>query len=63
MHIKRLAAYVVEDVNNHFTDFRQCKDKWGIYNNDISNFNELRFPISVTISKQVIVLVDCTVVY
>ena len=27
MHVKRLAAHVVEDINNHFTDFRRCKDK------------------------------------
>jgi hypothetical protein len=27
IHVKRLAVHVVEDVNDHFTDFRQCKDK------------------------------------
>jgi hypothetical protein len=27
IHIKQLAAYVVEDVNDYFTDFRRCKDK------------------------------------
>ena len=27
MHVKQLAAHVVEDVNDHFTDFRRCKDK------------------------------------
>jgi hypothetical protein len=27
MHVKRLAVHVVEDVNDHFVDFRQCKDK------------------------------------
>jgi hypothetical protein len=32
-------------------------------NDDISNFNESGFPIGVTTSEQVIVLVDCTVVY
>jgi hypothetical protein len=63
MHVKRLAAYVVEDVNDHFADFRQCKDKWGIHNNDVSNFNELGFLIGVTTSEYVIVPVDCTVVY
>jgi hypothetical protein len=63
MHVKRLAVHVVEDVNDHYTDFCWCKDKWGIHDDDISNFNELGFPISVTISEQVIVLIDCTVVY
>jgi hypothetical protein len=62
MHVKRLAAHVVEDVNDHFVDFRRCKDKWGIYD-DVSNFDELRFPISVTTDKYVIVPIDCTVVY
>jgi hypothetical protein len=27
MHVQRLAAHVVEDANDHFTDFRRCKDK------------------------------------
>ena len=27
MHVKRLVAHVVEDVNDHFVDFQQCKDK------------------------------------
>jgi hypothetical protein len=63
MHVKRLAVHVVEDVNDHFTDFHQCKDKWSIHDDDISNFNELGFPIGVTTSEQVIVSIDCTVVY
>ena len=63
MHVKQLAAHVVEDVNNHFADFRQCKDKWGIHDDDVSNFNESGFPISVTTSEYVIVPIDCTVVY
>src|ERR1035438_8598377 len=63
MHVKRLAAHIVEDVNDHFTDFRRCKDKWGIHHDDISNFDESGFPIGVTTSEQVIVLVDCIVVY
>ena len=63
MHVKRLAAHVINDINNHFTDFRWCKDKWGIYDNDVSNLNKSGFPISVTTSEHVIVLVDCTVVY
>jgi hypothetical protein len=63
MHVKRLAVHVVEDINDHFTDFRRCKDKWGIHDDDISNFDESGFPIGVTTSEQVIVLVDCTVVY
>ena len=63
MHIKRLAAHVVEDINNHFTDFCWCKDKWSIYDDNMSNFDESGFPIGVTTSEQVIIPVDCTVVY
>ena len=63
MHVKRLAAHVVEDVNDHFVDFRRCKDKWGIHDDDVSNFDESGFPIGVTTSEHVIVPVDCTVVY
>ena len=63
MHVKRLAAHIVEDINDHFTDFRRRKDKWGIHDDDISNFDESGFPIGVTTGEQVIVPVDCTVVY
>jgi hypothetical protein len=63
MHVKQLAAHIVEDVNNHFVDFRRCKDKWGIHDNDVSNFDKSRFLIGVTTSEHVIVLIDCTVVY
>ena len=63
MHVKQLAVYVVEDVNDHFMDFCQFKDKQSIYNDDIFNFNELGFPISITTNEQVIVLIDCIVVY
>jgi hypothetical protein len=27
MHVKRLAAHIVKNVNDHFVDFRRCKDK------------------------------------
>ena len=27
MHVKQLAAHVIDDINDHFTDFRRCKDK------------------------------------
>jgi hypothetical protein len=63
MHVKRLAVHVVEDVNDHFADFRRCKNKWGIHDDDVSNFNESGFPIGVTTSEYVIVPIDCTVVY
>ncbi len=62
MHVKRLAAYVVEDIDNHFADFRRCKDKWGIHDDDVSNFDEFGFLIGVTTSEHFIVPVDCAVV-
>ena len=63
MHVKQLTAHIVEDVNDHFVDFRWCKDKQGIHDDDVSNFDKSRFLISVTTSKHVIVPINCTVVY
>jgi hypothetical protein len=55
MHVKRLAVHVVEDVNDYFVDFHWCKDKWGIHDDDVSNFDKSGFPIGVTTSEHVIV--------
>jgi DDE superfamily endonuclease len=63
IHAKRLAAHMIEDVEEHFTEFARCKRKWGILDDDISNFDKTGFPISVINGEYVIVPTDCDVVY
>jgi hypothetical protein len=63
IHAKRLAAHMIEDVEAHFTEFARCKRKWGILDDDISNFDETGFLIGVTNGEYVIVPTDCDVVY
>ena len=60
---KRLAAHVVKDVQLHFREFERCKNKWGILDEDISNFDETGFQIGVISGEKVIVPVDCQVAY
>jgi hypothetical protein len=40
---KRLSVYIVEDVKEHFVDFKRCKKKWKVRDKDVSNFNESGF--------------------
>jgi hypothetical protein len=63
MAAKRLASHVVEDVQLHFREFERCKNKWGILDNDISNFDETGFQIGVISGEKVIIPVDCQVAY
>lgn len=60
---KRLATHIVEDIRSHFKEFTRCKEKWGIQDEDISNFDETGFQIGVMPGEQVIVPVDCMSVY
>jgi hypothetical protein len=60
---KRLATHIVEDAETHFTAFDQCKRRWGIQDEDISNFDETGFQIGVTSGEMVVVLADCSAVY
>jgi DDE superfamily endonuclease len=60
---KRLAAHIVEDVEEHFKAFKKCKEYWGIQDEDIYNFDETGFQIGVTSGENVLVPRDITVVY
>ena len=60
---KRLAAHIVEDVKEHFKAFKKCKEYQGIQDEDIYNFDETGFQISVTSGENVLVPRDITVVY
>jgi hypothetical protein len=60
---KRLAAYIIEDVEGHFATFRECKEKWAIKDNDITNFDETGHQIGVCTGERVIVPVDYIAVF
>ena len=63
MSAKRLAAHIVEEVEEHFKAFKKCKEYWGIQDEDIYNFDETGFQIGVTSGEKVLVPKDTTVVY
>jgi hypothetical protein len=63
MSASRLAAHIVEEVEDHFKSFKKCKEYWGIQDEDIYNFDETGFQIGVTSGEKVIVPKDTTVVY
>jgi hypothetical protein len=56
--VKRGAAHVKEDIEAHFKEFDRCKKKWGIHNDDISNFDESGFQIGVTFGDKVLIPTD-----
>ena len=60
---KRLGSHIVEDIQEHFRGFQQCKDYWGIQNEDISNFDETGFQIGVSSGEKVIVPKDAVAAY
>lgn len=61
--VKRLASYIVDEIQEHFNSFKKCKEYWGIQNNDIYNFDETGFWIRVTSGEKVIVLKDTIAAY
>jgi hypothetical protein len=63
MSAKRLAAHIVEEVEEHFQGFKKCKDYWGIQDEDIYNFDETGFQIGVTSSEKVLVPKDTIAAY
>lgn len=60
---KRLESHIVDDIQYHFEEFRRCRNKWGICDADIYNFDETGFQIGVVDGEKVIVPKDCQAVY
>ena len=63
MSASRLAAHIVEEVEDHFKSFKKYKEYWGIQDEDIYNFDETGFQIGVISGEKVLVPKDTTVVY
>jgi len=60
---KRRDAHIIEDVEGHFEEFKRCKEHWGIYDDDVSNFDETGCQIGVLSGDKVIVPADCKAAY
>ena len=44
-----------EDIATHFKEFKRCRDKWGIQDEDIYNFDETGCQIGITAGGRVII--------
>jgi hypothetical protein len=44
-----------EDIATHFKEFKRCRDKWGIQDEDIDNFDETNCQIGITAGGHVII--------
>ena len=44
-----------DDIKGHFTDFKRCKEKWSILDNDVYNFDETGCQIGITAGGRVII--------
>lgn len=51
----RRRAHNKEDIQNHFNDFKRCRDKWSIQDEDIYNFDETGCQIGISGGSHVVV--------
>jgi hypothetical protein len=59
----RLGAHNREEVEGHFKDFKRCKEKWAVVDEDIYNFDETGYQIGITAGGIVIVPTNIERVY
>src|SRR6266487_3003885 len=60
---KRRAAHQKEDIKEHFAEFKRCKTKWGILDEDTYNFDETGCMIGMVNGSLVVVPAGYTVAY
>jgi hypothetical protein len=60
---KQLAAYIVEDVQEHFEALAKYIQKWNIKDCNISNFDKSSFQIGVVSGDKVYISLDCEAIY
>ena len=60
---KRRAAHQKKQIEDHFKDFKRCKDHWGILDEDTYNFDKVGTIISVVSGSLVVVPVNYNAVY
>jgi hypothetical protein len=60
---KRRATHNREDIEKHFQEYRRYRDKWGVLDDDIYNFDETGYQIGVTARDMVIIPIGIEAVY
>jgi len=60
---KRCEAYIQEDLDAYFKEYKRCVDYWGIQEEDQYNFDETGFQMGVVSGSKVIVPIDCDAVF
>ena len=60
---KRLGTHIIEDIKAHFTEFKRCKEKQAIQDNNVFNFNKTDFQIRVVFGEVVVIPINCEAVY
>jgi DDE superfamily endonuclease len=63
LEAKRRASHIKEKMEDHFKEFRRCKEHWHILDEDIYNFDETGYLIGVVSGSFVIVPIGCEAVY
>jgi len=63
LSLLRRRAQVKETTETHFADFKRCKEKWAIHDDDVYNFDEVGTQIRVMGREMVIVPADYDAVY
>ena len=52
----RMNAHNRQDIIEYFVDFKRCREKWGVVDDDIYNFDETGCQIGLTTRNRVVVL-------
>jgi DDE superfamily endonuclease len=52
---ERRASHIREDIEDHFKEYRRCRDKWGIFPEDTYNFDETGCQIGISAGTTVVV--------
>jgi DDE superfamily endonuclease len=60
---KRRAAHQKDDIKAHFEEFKRCKAKWGILDEDVYNFDETGCLIGMVAGSLIVVPTGTTVAY
>ncbi|KAI1001436.1 hypothetical protein K3495_g6766 [Podosphaera aphanis] len=64
LEARRRAAHQKQDMEEHFPEYKRCRDKWGILLEDIYNFDETRYMIGMLNNgSRVIIPTDCEEVF
>ncbi|KAI0996220.1 hypothetical protein K3495_g11959 [Podosphaera aphanis] len=64
MEARRRAAHQKQDMEEHFQEYKRCRDKWGILPEDIYNFDETGYMIGMLNNGFIVIVpTDCEEVF